>query len=149
MITVPGHEVKNNRDLNYELGENATALMERYLQDARPVLLREPSEYLFPAQNGSSKRTQHLSDLIKKTILEHTGMTINAHLFRSIAGKIHSMAAPGDFATLSHVLHNTLRTAMKSYAQFEHQSSLRHYQDSVDLARKNPVAASRKKKPVS
>ncbi|MBT5319854.1 MAG: hypothetical protein HOL45_08105, partial [Chloroflexi bacterium] len=51
-ITVPSHEVKNNRDLNYELGENATALLERYLKEARPVLLREPSEYVFPAQNG-------------------------------------------------------------------------------------------------
>lgn len=149
LITVPGHEVKNNRDLNYELGEDATALLERYLKEARPVLLREPSEYVFPAQNGGPKRTQHISGLIKTTILEHTGMTINAHLFRSIAGKIHSMAAPGDFATLSHVLHNTLRTAMKSYAQFEHQSSLRHYQDSVDLARKNTVATPRTKRATS
>jgi integrase len=149
LITVPGHKVKNNRDLHYELGESATALLERYLKEARPILLREPSDYLFPAQNGGPKRTEYVSGLIKMTILEHTGLTINAHLFRSIAGKIHSMAAPGDFTTLSHVLHNTLRTAMKSYAQFEHQSSLRHYQDSVDMARKNILARTRKKKPKS
>jgi len=77
--------------------------------------------------------------LIKDTILEHTGLVINAHLFRSIAGKVHAMAAPGDFATLSHVLGNTLRTAMKAYAQFEHQSSIRHYQNSVDTARKRLI----------
>jgi site-specific recombinase XerD len=136
MISVPGKEVKNNRDLHYELGERSTRLLEQYLKDARPILLREPSDYLFPAQDGGPKRASSISNLIKETILEHTGLTINAHLFRSIAGKIHSMAAPGDFATLSHVLHNTLRTAMKSYAQFEHQSSLRHYQESVDKARK-------------
>ena len=135
-ITIPAQEVKNNRDLHYELGEGATRLLQKYLKEARPNLLDAASDFLFPAMNGGPKRTSALSALIKETILEHTGLVINAHLFRSIAGKIHSMAAPGDFATLSHVLHNSLRTAMKSYAQFEHQSSLRHYQDSVDKARK-------------
>jgi hypothetical protein len=136
-ITIPALEVKNNRDLHYELGEGATHLLQRYLKEARPILLDAASDFLFPAMNGGPKRTSALSSLIKETILEHTGLVINAHLFRSIAGKIHSMAAPGDFATLSHVLHNSLRTAMKSYAQFEHQSSLRHYQNSVDKARRN------------
>jgi integrase len=136
-ITIPAQEVKNNRDLHHELGEGATRLLQKYLKETRPILLDAASDFLFPAMNGGPKRTSALSALIKETILEHTGLVINAHLFRSIAGKIHSMAAPGDFATLSHVLHNSLRTAMKSYAQFEHQSSLRHYQNSVDKARKN------------
>ena len=136
-ITVPAEEVKNERDLHYELGPETTKLLDQYIRDARPVLVRQPTEYLFPAQNGDHKRVEHVSGLIKQTILEHTGMVINAHLFRSIAGKIHSMVAPGDFATLSHVLHNTLQTAMRAYAQFEHKSSIRHYQNSVDMARKN------------
>lgn len=136
LIAVPGHEVKNNRDLNYELGANATGLLTYYLKTWRPILLREPSEYLFPAQNGGPKRKGHVSGLIKATILEHTGLVINAHLFRSIATKIHAMAAPGDFVTISHVLCNTLETAMKAYGQFEHASSIRHYQNSVDTARK-------------
>jgi DNA invertase Pin-like site-specific DNA recombinase len=74
--------------------------------------------------------------LIKGTILEHTGLTINAHLFRSIAGKIHSLIQPGDVTTLSHVLNNSLRTAMKAYAQFERRSALEHYQNSLAIARK-------------
>jgi integrase len=136
LISIPGKDVKNNRDLHYELGEGATGLLEHYRRVARPILLRAPSDYLFPAQNGGPKRISALTALIKSTILEHTGLVIHAHLFRSIAGKIHAMVAPGDFTTLSHVLHNTLRTTMKSYAQFEHQSAVRHYQNSVDTARK-------------
>ena len=136
LIHVPGHEVKNKRDLNFELGPTSSTLLEYYLKTWRPILLREPSEYLFPAQKGGPKRKEHVSGLIKSTILEHTGLIINAHLFRSIASKVHSMAAPGDFVTLSHVLHNRLETTMKAYAQFEHQSSIRHYQNSVDTARK-------------
>lgn len=146
VITVPAHEVKNNRDLHHELGPASTKLLEFYLKSARPVLLREPSEYLFPAQNGGPKRKEHVSGLLKAAILEHTGLIINAHLFRSIAAKVHSMAAPGDYATLSHVLHNTLKTAMKNYAQFEHRSSIRHYQNSVDEARKRLTPSRSKKK---
>ena len=136
LIEVPAHEVKNNRALDHELGPASTRLLDYYLTTWRPVLLRTPSEYLFPAQNGGPKRKEYVSGLIKATILEHTGMVINAHLFRSIATKIHAMVAPGDFVTISHVLHNTLKTAMKSYAQFEHVSSIQHYQNSVDTARK-------------
>jgi hypothetical protein len=147
LIRIPGDEVKNNRDLHYELGERATRLLERYLTEARPILLCEPGDYLFPARDGGPKRASALSALIKETILEHAGLVINAHLFRSIAGKIHSMTAPGDFATLSHVLHNTLETAMKAYAQFEHQSSIRHYQNSVDIARKRLMKPGNKAKP--
>ena len=68
-------------------------------------------------------------------ILEHTGLTINAHLFRSIAGKIHSLEQPGDVTTLAYVLNDSLRTAMRSYAQFERRSALMHYQASVAKAR--------------
>jgi len=133
---MPSHEVKNNVTLDYELGKEATVLLNYYLEKARPVLLKEPSDFLFPAMNGGSKRPSGLSNLVKKTILEHTGLTINAHLFRSIAGKIHSLVQPGDVTTLSHVLNNSLRTAMKAYAQFERRSALEHYQNSLSTARR-------------
>lgn len=136
IIAIPGHEVKNGKDLHFELGDESTSLLEQYKNEARPILLRTPSEYLFPAQNGGPRNPSSLSRLITKTILEHTGLYINAHLFRSIAGKIHSMVQPGDFVTLSHVIGDSLKTAMKSYAQFEQKNSLRHYQHSVDEARR-------------
>jgi hypothetical protein len=135
LIEVPRHEVKNNHDLFYELGPASTKLLELYIQNWRHRFIREPSPHLFPAQDGGHKRKEHLSGLIKSTVLEHTGLVVNAHLFRSIAGHIHSDAAPGDFVTLSHVLHNTLKTTMKAYAQNLHQRSIRHYQNSVDTAR--------------
>jgi site-specific recombinase XerD len=135
-IHIPAREVKNDVALDYELGKDATILLNYYLAKARPVLLKEPSDFLFPAMNGGPKRTNGLSNLIKGTILEHTGLTINAHLFRSIVGKIHSLVQPGDVTTLSHVLNNSLRTAMKAYAQFERRSALEHYQNSLAIARK-------------
>lgn len=134
-IAIPGEEVKNGKPLNYELGPGATKLLDTYIEVARPVLLRKPSDCLFPAQEGGHKGTTALSTLIKSTIREYTGLDITAHLFRSIAVKLHSRMAPGDYVTLSHVLSDTLSTTMKAYAQFEQKSSLEHYQRSVEKGR--------------
>ena len=47
---------------------------------------------------------------------------------------------PGDYVTVSQVLNDTLKTAMKSYAQFEQPSALRHYQNTIDtLRQQNPA----------
>lgn len=139
-IHIPPQEVKNSVMLDYELGADATKLLDLYLNKARPVLLDQPSDYLFPAMNGGPKSPNHLSRLIKDTILEHTGLVIHAHLFRSIAGKIHSLANPGDFVTLAYVLNDSLKTAMKAYAQFERRSALEHYQSSVAKARRRKAS---------
>lgn len=136
VISVPGHEVKNGKDLTFELTRETIHLFDLYIREHRPVLLREPSDYLFPAQDGGHKRASALSNLIKTTIYDHTGLVIHAHLFRSIAGKIHSMIHPGDFLTLGHAIGDSLKTAMKSYAQFEQQNAVRHYQSSVETVRK-------------
>jgi site-specific recombinase XerD len=140
LIHIPAEQVKNSKALDYELGREATALLDLYVEKARPQLLVEPSDYLFPAMDGGPKRSSALSGLIKETILEHTGLVINAHLFRSIAGKIHSLVQPGDVTTLAYVLNDSIRTAMKAYAQFERRSALEHYQASVAKARRKDAA---------
>lgn len=135
ILSIPGEEVKNGRALSFELTGDTLALYDLYMRDYRPALLTEPSEYLFPARDGGAKWTISLSKLIKDTIFEHTGLTIHTHLFRSIAGKIHCMIQPGDFATLSHTIGDTLQTTMKAYAQFEQKNAVRHYQASVSAVR--------------
>lgn len=135
VVTIPASEVKNSRDLSFELTGDTLELYDLYMKEHRPVLLGVPSEYLFPAKNGGPKPGQSLSTLIKETILAHTGLVIHAHLFRSIAGKIHCMISPGDFLTLSHAIGDSHATTMKSYAQFEQKNAVRHYHASVSKAR--------------
>jgi len=135
LLSIPGDEVKNGRPLSFELTGAALALYDLYMRDYRPALLSEPSDYLFPGRYGGAKWTISLSKLIKDTIFDHTGLTIHTHLFRSIAGKIHCLIQPGDFATLSHTIGDTLQTTMKAYAQFEQKNAVRHYQASVTAAR--------------
>jgi integrase len=132
---IPGDEVKNGRELSYELSAASTELLDLYLAKGRPVFLGEPSDYLFPASDGGPRNPQALAELIKRTIREQIGLTIHPHLFRSIAGRIHNLASPGDFATIAHVIGDTIETTMAAYGQHERQSAIRHYQGSVDKAR--------------
>jgi len=64
LFEIPAKEVKNDRDLSFELSPDSTKLLDNYLRDWRPILVRQPSPYLFPSQNGSHKRKEHLAGLI-------------------------------------------------------------------------------------
>lgn len=139
-IHIPSEEVKNAKALDYELGSEATALLDLYVARARPFLMVHATTALFPATDGSAKRSDALSRLIKGTICDHTGLVIHPHLFRSIAGKIHSLVQPGDVATLAHVLNDTMATALRSYAQFERRSALTHYQASLAQVRRGQAS---------
>jgi hypothetical protein len=143
LISIPAVEVKNGVPLNYELVGSSAALVRAYLDQARPQLLGAPSTALFPKLNGAAKQPGDLSTQIRRTIFEESGLVVNAHLFRSIAARIHNMIAAGDFGTVAHVLSDRIGTVMKAYANHEQTSSLRRYQDSVVRLRTAPLDVGR------
>jgi len=134
-ITIPGDQVKNDTPLYYELTGASADIVRRYIDEARPGLLDKPSTALFPKLNGTSKNPADLSSQIKRHILAETGLDVNAHLFRSLASRIHNLVCAGDAATISHVLGDRIETILKSYAQFEQKSALETYQSSVNTVR--------------
>jgi integrase len=138
-ISIPADEVKNAKPLHFELVGPSAEIVWDYINRARPALMEQPGDALFPKLDGQPKRPGDLSHLIKRTIFNETGLVVNAHLFRSLASKIHNRIAAGDLATISHVLGDRMETVMKSYAQFEQQSSLRRYQQSVNKLRAETV----------
>ena len=134
-INIPADEVKNNTPLRYELSGQSVALIREYLDRARPLLLGAPSSAVFPRQDGRSRNPNDLSQQISRHSFDSSGLIINAHLFRSLASKIHNLVNAGDAATISHVLGDRIGTVMKSYAQFEQKNALDHYQASVNRVR--------------
>ena len=52
--------------------------------------------------------------------------------------RVHSVAkVDGNAVTLSYLLNDSLKTVMKSYAQFDRRAALEHYQASVVKVRKS------------
>jgi len=135
VITIPGDEVKNGTPLRYELEGPSAELVSEYMERARLELCSQPSTALFPRVNGGPRNPGDLSQQIKRHFFEQTGLVVNAHLFRSLAGKIHNLVNAGDAATISHVLGDRIGTVMKSYTQFEQKAALDHYQSSVNSVR--------------
>ncbi len=134
-ISIPGEEVKNGKPLNYELSGKSAQVVRTYIDDVRPTLSDAPGSALFPRMDGGTRNPGDLSTQIKRHIFAETGLTVNAHLFRSLAGKIHNLVHAGDAATISHVLGDRMETVMKSYLQFEQKASLDTYQSSVNAVR--------------
>ncbi|MBT6473127.1 MAG: hypothetical protein HOK70_02330, partial [Rhodospirillaceae bacterium] len=138
MISIPGHEVKNGKPLLFELTGPSAAVIRSYIEIARPQILEQPGTALFPKRDGGPKLPGDLSHQLKRHIFAETGLTVNAHLFRSLASKIHNLVRAGDAATISHVLGDRVETVLKSYSQFEQQAALDHYQTSVNTVRIGP-----------
>lgn len=135
LIVIPGDQVKNETPLNYELSKRSAEIMRHYIDEVRPSLSKAPSTALFPKLDGSTRNPGELSHQIKRHIFAETGLTVNAHLFRSLASKIHNLVNAGDAATISHVLGDRIETVMKAYSQFEQKSALDTYQFSVNTVR--------------
>lgn len=136
VIEIEGGEVKNGKPLRYELTGASAELIRRYCDGARQALCREATTVLFPRLDGGPRNPADLGDQLKRHCLRETGLVVNAHLFRSLAAKIHNQVSAGDTATISQVLGDRIGTVMRSYSQFEQKSALEHYQASIRKFRK-------------
>jgi len=135
IIEIPAVEVKNDKPLRYELTGTGAELVRDYIDSFRPSLYPGPTTAVFPKMNGTYRNEGDLSQQIKRHCFQETGLTVNAHLFRSLASKIHNLVCAGDAATISHVLGDKITTVMRAYTQFEQKSALDHYQNSVRKVR--------------
>jgi integrase len=137
VIDIPGEEVKNGKPLRYELAGPSARMVRNYIDGARKALSNVPTTAVFPKLDGTPRNPGDLSHQIKRHCFQRTGLVVNAHLFRSLASKIHNLVAAGDAATISHVLGDKISTVMRAYTQFEQKSALDYYQNSVRKVRAN------------
>lgn len=146
-IVIPQHDVKNRKSIHHELRGETAALIKLYIELYRSRLCDRPSPWLFPGRSGRHKHPGGFSQQIKKVIWQQAGLNVNSHLFRHLAGKVHLRLHPGDFVTVSRVLHDELSTVERSYTQFEKRNSLLHYQDTICGLREQLVLGRKVRKP--
>jgi integrase len=131
-------EVKNDIFLEYPLEEEAIALIDRYLDRHWPVLATSGCRALFPGRDAESKSSSRLSLQINKAVFTYTGLTVNLHLFRHIAGKLLLDEKPGAYGTLSQVLgHKSINTTKDYYTGMETAAAARHFQKTIIELRKS------------
>jgi Phage integrase family len=114
-------DVKNNVRLQFVFKDYLTELIDEYVQDFWPTLLRGRKEdYLFPGLREGAKGKVSFSVEISKYIYKATGLKMTVHQFRHAAGAIILKNRPGEFELVRQILgHRSISTTMRCYVGLE------------------------------
>jgi len=120
-LVFPDHDVKNRVKLQYPLPRYLTRLIDAYVHDFRPALLRGRNEdWLFPGQRGGAKGKVSFSGQITKRIYEATGLRMTVHQFRHAAGAVILQHRPGEYELVRQLLgHRSVQTTINAYIGLE------------------------------
>jgi hypothetical protein len=116
-LRFPDYDVKNRMKLEYPLEDHITPLIDEYVHDFRPTLLRGRDEdWLFPGARGGAKGKVTFSGQITLRIFKRTGLRITAHQFRHAAGALILDKQPGNYELVRLILgHRNVQTTIRCY----------------------------------
>lgn len=120
-LAFPGYDVKNRIKLNFPLDRRVSVLIDEYVHDFRPALLRGRNEdFLFPGQRAGAKGKVSFSGQITKRIYKATGLRMTVHQFRHAAGALILKHRPGEYELVRQLLgHRSIQTTINSYIGLE------------------------------
>jgi integrase len=115
------YDVKNRVRLEYPLEGYLTELIEEYVHEFRPTLLRgRNDDWLFPGQRGGAKGMISFSGQITKRIYQATGLRMTVHQFRHAAGALILQHRPGEYELVRRLLgHRSVQTTVRAYVGLE------------------------------
>lgn len=119
-LYLSAEDTKNDKELEFEFPSHVIQLYEHYVRDHRPALLIDLDDgWLWPGQNGGHKNQVSIGDQLTKAVKRLSGITINPHLYRHIAGYLYLRAHPGEYETVRLLLgHASVDTTIMYYAGF-------------------------------
>jgi hypothetical protein len=120
-LQFPKYDVKNNQALQFQLDDVVTAIINEYVHDFRPVLMRRSNaDWLFPGESGNHKQKISFSTQIVERVEKSTGIRITVHQFRHAAGALILKHRPGEYELVRRILgHKSIQTTIKFYCSLE------------------------------
>jgi integrase len=117
-LVFPDYDVKNRVRLEFPLEQYLTRLIDEYVHDFRPVLVRGRNEsWLFPGQRRGAKGKVSFSGQITERIYKATG---TVHQFRHAAAALILQHRPGEYELVRRILgHRNVQTTINSYVGLE------------------------------
>jgi integrase len=121
LLVFPDYDVKNQVDLTFELDDYVTAVIDEYVHDYRPAVMRGSNEdWLFPGGDGGSKNPHLFGIQITERIQKVNGLRITLHQFRHAAAAVYLKDQPGDYETVRRFLgHRNIQTTVRFYCGLE------------------------------
>jgi integrase len=116
-LVFPNYDVKNRVDLNFKFDQPLTNLLDEYIHEYRPTLLRGAnSAWLFPGEAGQPKHKLLFSKQITVRVQKATGLRLTVHQFRHAAAAVFLKHRPGDYETVRRLLgHRDIQTTVRFY----------------------------------
>ncbi len=116
-LVFPHYDVKNRIDLNFKFDQTLTDLIDEYIHEFWPALLRGANaSWLFPGEAGQPKHKLLFSQQITVRIQKAIGLRITVHQFRHAAAAIYLKHRPGEYETLRRLLgHRDIQTTIRFY----------------------------------
>jgi integrase len=120
-LVFPHYDVKNRVNLEFTFDEALTGLIDEYIHDFRPTLLRRSNAaWLFPGVAGEPKTANMFSTQITERIQKATGVRTTVHQFRHACAAIYLKHRPGEYETVRRLLgHRNIQTTINFYCGLE------------------------------
>jgi integrase len=120
-LTFPHYDVKNRVNLEFAFDEALTGLIDEYIHDFRPTLLRRlNAAWLFPGVAGEPKTANMFSTQITERIQKATGVRMTVHQFRHACAAIYLKHRPGEYEVVRRLLgHRNIQTTINFYCGLE------------------------------
>jgi hypothetical protein len=110
-------ETKTGHEISALLPRQLLGILEGYLKDFRPHLLRSTDPMtLFVGPKGRAMGATKVCLIVNKLTLRHAGRRVSPHRFRDIVAYTWLKEHPKDYLTLSKMLwHSNINTTIKIY----------------------------------
>lgn len=133
MLELDGEMLKAGEPATIPLPRECALIIKRYCQEDRSTLYKRDTDFLFPAEDpGTSKAPGLLSTQLSKLIRSRLGFDVNPHLYRHLVHIVILRRFPGAYTMISRVLlHRSLETAVRNYAHFDGELSIKAYQQLI------------------
>lgn len=120
-LTFNKYDVKNRVPLQFKLDEVVTAIVNEYVHDFRPALMRGGNtDWLFPGESVGHKEKISFSTQIVNQVEKSTGLRITVHQFRHAAGALILKHRTGEYELVRRLLgHKSVQTTIKFYLELE------------------------------
>ncbi len=132
-LIFPRFDVKNRVQLEFQLSPELTVLIDEYVHQFRPSLLRGSNDlWLFPGQVSGFKDAKTFSSQITERIVKGAGLRLTVHQFRHAAAAILLKHRPGEYELVKRLLgHRNIQTTIQFYCGLETMQANKIFGDIV------------------
>jgi integrase len=132
-LRFPKFDVKNKRALQFVFNGRLTKLIDEYVNDFRPALMKGKNhDWLFPGRSTDHKEKIGFSTQIVDQVEKATGMRITVHQYRHAAAAMFLKHRPGEYELVRQLLgHKSVGTTMRFYLDLETTVSSEMYTEIV------------------